>query len=416
MSLWQRLTTLASVARQGWYIVAATVLMTTQPFITTLSKNSEGSYDYLAVSTTLVVECTKFCISLTLYGLLPRSQRSHDVLRTRDMFLFAIPAGIYFINNNLIFVILYYVNSTTYQILSSLKTVFTGMLFRVILKRILSEVQAVSILLLACGAAVSQFPICPSVCNEEGEEVSMFSAAGAWLGAIVALLACLLSAFGGVYSELLLKKDGQLHSIHLQNLLLYAWGVGFNALALFLKDRDAILNHGGLFQGYTVVVWVLIVNNALVGLAISAILKFANNLVRVFAHTAAMLLTMFLECLLMGAPFSPQLVTSIIIVSSSTFLYNLHPAPPPRAAQGEPALLKAQEEPCESSDSKSLHHSEHRSAKQHAGIERGLLPDEAATAGATPPWEQSGDSSVELVTSTGQPRDAGGTLGGRRSA
>ena len=109
----------------------------------------------------------------------------------------------------------------------------------------------------------------------------------------------------------------------------YAWGVVFNALALFAKDRERIAA-GGLFQGYSPIVGVLIVNNALVGLAISAVLKFANNLVRVFAHTAAMLLTMILEALFMGAPVSPQLLTSMVVVSASTYLYNLHP--PPRAA------------------------------------------------------------------------------------
>lgn len=100
------------------------------------------------------------------------------------------------------------------------------------------------------------------------------AAAEAWMGVVLALLACALSAFGGVYSELLLKKDGQarprppharehaharkrmracmrllsplfgclpqLHSIHLQNLLLYAWGVGFNALALLWRDRERL--------------------------------------------------------------------------------------------------------------------------------------------------------------------------------
>ena len=33
---------LVSAARQGWFVVAATLLMTSQPFITTLSKNDEG--------------------------------------------------------------------------------------------------------------------------------------------------------------------------------------------------------------------------------------------------------------------------------------------------------------------------------------------------------------------------------------
>ena len=34
----------------------------------------------------------------------------------------------------------------------------------------------------------------------------------------------------------------------------------------------------------------------------------------------------------MGAPVSPQLCTSILVVSASTYLYNLHPPPRPVAA------------------------------------------------------------------------------------
>ena len=85
------------------------------------------------------------------------------------------------------------------------------------------------------------------------------SISGAWLGSIAALVTCVLSAFGGVYSELLLKKDGNLHSIHLQNALLYSWGVLFNGLALVLKDRHAIVEKGGLFSGYSFIVILLII-------------------------------------------------------------------------------------------------------------------------------------------------------------
>merc|ERR1719502_787423 len=86
--------------------------------------------------------------------------------------------------------------------------------------------------------------------------------------------------------------------------------------------------NNGLFGGYSPSVCLLVTNNALNGLAISAILKFADNIVRVFAHTAAMLLTMVLELMFMNAPFSPQLLVSITIVMVSTFLYNSKPPPP----------------------------------------------------------------------------------------
>lgn len=56
--------------------------------------------------------------------------------------------------------------------------------------------------------------------------------------------------------------------------------------------------------------------------AISAILKYADNIARVYAHAAAMLITMLLSVFFFGAPPTPQLIISIAIVSSSTFLYN----------------------------------------------------------------------------------------------
>jgi hypothetical protein len=55
---------------------------------------------------------------------------------------YAIPGLIYFINNNCLFYILQEVDPTTFQLLSQMKTIFTGLLFRVFLKRHISPVQA----------------------------------------------------------------------------------------------------------------------------------------------------------------------------------------------------------------------------------------------------------------------------------
>ena len=116
------------------FVLAATVLMTSQPLLTTLSKEG-GRYQYVQISVTLLAELVKLALSAAFYARLPRTQRSHRSLTVGHLVQFAAPAAIYFVNNNLIFVILAYVNSTTYQILSSLKTVFTGILFRIMLKR-----------------------------------------------------------------------------------------------------------------------------------------------------------------------------------------------------------------------------------------------------------------------------------------
>lgn len=339
---------LGVLARDGWYVLAATTLMTLQPLLTSLTRNADGGYDYLAVSTTFIVEIIKFLISLSFYFALPAASRSHQWLTRWDVLQFATPAFIYFVNNNMIFIILYYVDSVTYQILSSLKTVATGILFRLVLKRVLSEVQIIAILLLTCGAANSQVPTgVATTCDEMSpllldgnvtydsadsptvQEPGIRSAELAWIGVLAALVACLLSALGGVYSEKLLKKDGQMHSIHLQNMLLYSWGILFNGFALVTRDGARVYQMG-LMHGYSGVVWVMLTNNAFNGLAISAILKYADNIVRVFAHAAAMMLTLAIEVAFMGHAASVQLFISIATVGLSTLLYSR--TPPPRPA------------------------------------------------------------------------------------
>ena len=99
-------------ARYAPYVVAATVLMTSQPLLTTLSK-VHGHYQYVQVSTTLLAELTKLLLSAIFYLQLPAGEKTHRLISAQQLLPFAIPAAIYFINNNLIFVILAYVNSTT---------------------------------------------------------------------------------------------------------------------------------------------------------------------------------------------------------------------------------------------------------------------------------------------------------------
>ena len=67
------------------------------------------------MSATLLSELTKLGVSLAMYLQLQPSQRTHRLVRTPEVIKFAAPAAIYFVNNNLVYVILFYVNSTTFQ-------------------------------------------------------------------------------------------------------------------------------------------------------------------------------------------------------------------------------------------------------------------------------------------------------------
>lgn len=236
---------------------------------------------------------------------------------SRELLEYAVPAFIYFVNNNLVFAILAHVDATTFQLLSQLKTVFTGLLFRVFLSRSLTVFQYLAIVQLAAGTATSQIPLCTASSATDGGRSSL-------LGVLLSVISCVLSAFGGIYSEKLLK-DKPKDSIHWQNIQLYSWGIAFNLLGVFLHSGTAALG-SGFFAGFRGWAWAVVLNNAFNGLAISAILKYADNIARVYAHACAMLVTMVLSILLFAQSPSPQLLISITMVSASAVQYNLRQA------------------------------------------------------------------------------------------
>lgn len=315
-------------------VAAAMVLMTAQPFATRLTQNPDGGYDYIVLSVTTLCEALKLVFSLGMYALLPADKRSHALLHQRDVLLFALPALLYAMNNYLLFVIVTHIRPAHFQLLSTLKTVFTALLFRAVLKRVLTPTHQAAIVILAAGAAVSRLPDAGSGCEyasgefESGSGILPIHLSSEWVGVLLTLVSCVFSSLAGVVNEALLKKEGQLHSLFLQNGLLYAWGVAINLLALAVQNHDR-LDVYGPFDGYGPGVLLLLLVNALTGLSISAVLKFTDNLVRVFAHTAAMLLTMILESTVLATPPSVQLVLAVFIVSSSAAVYTMQGPPLP---------------------------------------------------------------------------------------
>ena len=303
-----------AAVRSWWHVPVATLLMATQPLLTEACVNETGGYDFAMMSVNLCAETLKLLISIGFYSCtVGKDERSHRTIRVRDVFEFAIPGFVYFLNNNLVFFILARITSTQFQILSCLKTVFTALLFRFLLSRFLSTIKWMAIVTLACGAAVSQLNVDFSTVGYENIEDSAPA-----LGIFATVISCILSSFAGVYNEVLLKRDGQAHSIHLQNIFLYTWGVIFNAVGFASLGGNS--GHG-FFSGYMEFTWTLVINNALSGLAISAVLKFANNIVRIFAHAGAMSVTALLGAAVFGHSVTHQLVLSMLLVSASTITY-----------------------------------------------------------------------------------------------
>lgn len=303
---------------------ALTIFTSSQGILTTLSQ-TDGKYLYDYGTVPLLAELLKLIVSVFMLWREETANGVRTTLDWRTARLYPIPSLIYLIHNNVQFATLTYVDTSTYQIMGNLKIVTTGILFRVFLRRKLSNLQWMAIVLLTVGTTTSQIKGCG-----EGNCGSVFSSP--YIGYVLGIVSAVLSALAGVYTEFLMKKTNE--SLYWQNTQLYVFGVLFNFLRLLLEGGWPKI--WGLCDGYDFVTWLVVLNLGCTGLLVSWIMKYADNIVKVYATSMAMLLTMILSTFLFNFKPSLQLFLGIIICTMSLQMYFT----PPHLLLDTPTLQK----------------------------------------------------------------------------
>ncbi|RVX09978.1 CMP-sialic acid transporter 1 [Vitis vinifera] len=268
--------------------------------LTTLSQSNGGyKYDYATVP--FLAEVFKLLVSsVLLWRECKRSPPPRMTTEWKSIRLFPIPSIIYLIHNNVQFATLTYVDTSTYQIMGNLKIVTTGILFRLFLRRKLSNLQWMAIVLLAIGTTTSQVRGCGEASCD-----SLFSAP--IQGYMLGILSACLSALAGVYTEFLMKKNDD--SLYWQNVQLYTSGF----------EKGPWWHR--LFNGYSVTTWMVVLNLGSTGLLVSWLMKYADNIVKVYSTSMAMLLTMVLSVFLFNFKPTLQLFLGIVICMMSLHMY-----------------------------------------------------------------------------------------------
>jgi UDP-galactose transporter len=347
--------------KQAPYTLVAALTMALQPIFLTLSKGSAGYFEYSVGSATFLTEGIKLILSLVLLviQLVRNPELRGNVLSKRpviEFLQFLVPSVIYFANNNLVYVILQALDPSTFQLLSQTKTIFTGLLFRWLLRKRLTVFQWMALFFLACGTACSQIPT-----NAESSDQPKTESAShairllrlspdaedkhplpAIVGVLVSLATALLSSLAGVYNEMLLKRRVTA-PINWQNAQMYIHGLWLNATFMLIYDWDEIRSDG-LLYGYNGWTWAAIVCNASVGLAVAAVLKFCDNIARVYAHSISMIVVMVASVPLFGLQLTAQLIIALLLVVGSTVQYNVPEAFAERFDRIEPKGTKPADE------------------------------------------------------------------------
>ena len=99
------------------------------------------------------------------------------------------------------------------------------------------------------------------------------------VGLIAVTLACCSSGLAGVYFEKILK--GSKLSVWERNLQLGVFSIIIGLVGLMVTADGAKVQANGFFYGYTPVTWCVIAIQALGGLVIAMVIKYADNIIKV---------------------------------------------------------------------------------------------------------------------------------------
>ncbi|KAH6778686.1 hypothetical protein C2S52_005749 [Perilla frutescens var. hirtella] len=299
--------------RKSIVTLSLTVLTSSQAILIVWSKRA-GKYEYSVTTANFLVETLKCALSVAALARVWRNEGVTDDNRLSttwdEVSVYPIPAALYLIKNLLQYYIFAYVDAPGYQILKNFNIISTGVLYRIILKRKLSEIQWAAFVLLCAGCTTAQL-------NSSSDKVLQTPLQG-W---VMAIIMALLSGFAGVYTEAIIKKRPS-RNINVQNFWLYVFGMIFNAIAIIVQDFDAVMNKG-FFHGYSFITVLMILNHALSGIAVSMVMKYADNIVKVYSTSVAMLLTAVVSVFLFGFHLSLAFFLGSTVVSVSVYLHSI---------------------------------------------------------------------------------------------
>lgn len=311
-----------SINRSKWKIksvvtLALTLLTSSQAILIVWSKRA-GKYEYSVTTANFSVEALKCALSLIALGRIWNNEGVTEDNRLStsldEVIVYPIPAALYLVKNLMQYYIFAYVDAPGYQILKNLNIISTGVLYSIILKKKLSEIQWAAFILLCAGCTTAQL-------NPSSDHVLQAPIQG-W---VMAIVMALLSGFAGVYTEAIIKKRPS-RNINVQNFWLYIFGMVFNIVAIFIQDFDAVMNKG-FFHGYSLITICMILNHALSGIAVSMVMKYADNIVKVYSTSVAMLLTAIVSVFLFGFHLSLAFFLGSTVVSVSVYLHSIGKLP-----------------------------------------------------------------------------------------
>ena len=154
-----------------------------------------------------------------------------------------------------------------------------------------------------------------------------------FIGLVAVLCAACTSGFSGVYFEKILK--GSQTSLWLRNVQMGIPSVIIAFLTVYAKDSKAVSEQGFL-GGYNRLVWTVVTVQAVGGLIVAVVVKYADNVLKVFATSFSIVVSCILSALFFDFHATFAFIVGASLVVLATVLYSQ----PEKKTRRKPVLPK----------------------------------------------------------------------------
>jgi UDP-sugar transporter A1/2/3 len=180
-------------------------------------------------------------------------------------------------------------------------------------KRKFSRTKWLSLVLLTIGVAVVQ------TSGETSAKAEPDSDQNRALGIIAILFAACTSGFSGVYFEKILK--GSVTSLWIRNIQMGLPSMIISFMTVFIHD-GGIVAEKGFFVGYSPMVWSVVLVQAVGGLIVAVVVKYADNVLKTFASSFGIVISCIVSAIFFDFHPNFGFLCGSALVVSSTVLYS----------------------------------------------------------------------------------------------
>jgi len=225
----------------------------------------------------------------------------------------SVPSLLYIVQNNLLYYALSNLDATPYQVCYQLKILTSAVFSVLLLGKRMSGLKWLALLILTAGVAIVKVSQSGGAAHESQNS---------FMGFVAVLMASATSGYAGVYFEKQLK--GSTATLWMRNIQMGCTSVVLSLATVFIRD-GAVVRELGFFYGYNNVVYGVVLLQALGGLVVAIVVKYADNILKGFAASFSIVTSCILEMFFFDFRPGMGFLLGALLVNLSMVLYSRDP-------------------------------------------------------------------------------------------